>query len=373
MLLAACSSKPAAEAEAAPAGAHLLSPAELARLDLRPDSVQLLPLARTLDVPGKVTVLSRSQANLSAQLPGVVQYLHAHEGERVRAGDALITVQSLELVQLQRDYLVAQAEATYLNAELERQQALMAARVGAEAERQQVVARHQQAVARYKALNEQLKLLGLNPAAYADAQQATIVSSYVIRAPLGGYVFKLPATLGMTVRVGEALIHVINLNDLHADLHLSEQDVQGVKEGMAVELRFTSGQVPLTRGRIEYLSRAMDPTERTVVAHVHITPPAGYYVLPEMSVRARIALPAQQLEPTLPAAAMVLEDSVAVVYALETTPQGTRVHPLTVREIGRVGERVALGFGAERPAAGTRFATHNVLLLKAALGGNAAE
>lgn len=346
-----------------------LSPERVARLELQPDSLRHEALQRTLDVPGRVVVLSRSQAHLSSPLLGVVERLHAHEGERVAAGAPLITLKSLELVQLQQTYLEAQAEAELQTAELQRQDALMAARVGAEAERQQARARQQTALARRKSLAEQLALVGLNPADYADAERASIRRTLTLRAPMGGYVFKLPATIGMQTTAGTELVHVINLSDLHADLHLSEQDVQQVREGMAVELLFTSGKVPPARGTIEFLSRALEPDQRTVTAHVHIQPPPGYYVLPEMTVRARIPLPGRQRELSLPAEALIVGDSTATAYELQASAEGTRVVPHQVRLLGRSSDRVAISF-AKPPAPGARFATRNVLLLRAELNRN---
>ncbi len=349
-----------------------ISATQLNRYGIKLDTLHHLQLQPELTVQGKVVVLSHSQAELSSPLAGVVEQIVTKEGAQVSKGQVLITVRSLDFIQLQQDYMAAAAELRFATLEYTRQQALKLERVGAEMELQQSTLRNQAALAKVKALAAKLNTIGINPALLDDAEKATVQPLITIHAPFSGYVTQLPAIIGTRADPNVPLIHIVNLNDLHADLYIFEKDVNNIRVGQAVTTEFTSQSIPPISGEIEYIGRTVSPVERAVVAHVHLTAPTGYIVLPEMAVRARLKTRTSSSPvSTLPASAIVKEDEQAFAYFTTQRPSDTTFTFQRIAiQIGvSDGEHTEVKPLAPLPA-NARFVTAGALQIKAALEGN---
>ena len=221
---------------------------ELARVD---DGT----LADRWSVPGDVVALE--QAELAVGADGPVATLSVREGDRVRAGDLLLTLQ-LGLVTAQRDQARARAAEARLTEErlgrdLERLEGVDAAILAA-AELDAARTAAAAATARREALD-----------AAAREAQARVARQQLV-APFDGVVTARHADPGDWVTAGQHLLTVVSADDAEIRVDVSAHVAHGIDVDDPVTLESAG------TGRVAGIVPTLDPTSRTSL--VRITPDA---------------------------------------------------------------------------------------------------
>lgn len=316
------------------------APAASAEAPLAPNQVQLtqnqikaigLKLGRftTQDVrnvvkaTGTLTLPPQNRASVSAYQGGIVRALPITEGQPVQRGQVLAELESPDFVQLQQDYLTQRNQFTFLEADYNRQKALLAEQVGVAKNVQQTAASYNAARATLRSLEERLSTLGI---AVAPLRAGRIVNRVPVKSPLTGRLRYQPGlALGASVTPAEPLFEVLNTARLFIDLQVFEQDFSKVQVGQPVQITFPSlpGLAP-TAGRISYIDPAFDPVTKTVKVRAVITGNRNAQLLPGLFAAAVIAVSGPATPPAadsqvLPDGALVPEGDATYVFVLTTT------------------------------------------------------
>jgi RND family efflux transporter MFP subunit len=222
------------------------------------------PLVRTVAVPragaaerGFTGIISaRVQSNLGFRVPGKVTERLVDAGERVRAGQALMRIDSSELVLAlnarENAVRVSRAEVVQATADEDRYRRLLAT---GWAPRQ----RYEQAKAALDTANAQLA------AAQAQAQVARNENSYaVLVADADGTVVDTLAEPGQVVAAGQPVIRLAHAGAREATINLPETARPALGSVAQVSLY---GQGPArSAARLRQRSDAADPMSRTFEA-----------------------------------------------------------------------------------------------------------
>lgn len=312
-VLQACSN-PAAEEQPSETTLYAItiSAQKQASMGIQTETAQTRDLPVTFQANGKVIILSQYQESVSAKITGNIDKILVLEGQRISKGQALLEISSSEYIQLQENYLSAKAELNFLKNDYERQQQLKQANIAAGKEYQQAEAKYLGCLTRLKAAEARLKFLGVNPQQLKLDDATSLSPNYVVRSGLDGYLLKLPANVGMSVAPGIELAHIVNVDHYHADIFVYEKDIHKVQEGQEVQLTFTNSSIPVQRGRVEFITRGIDPVTRTIIVHVVFLQPHKS-ILPDMTVKARFESPGIQAL-SIPAEAVLTDGDVSYVY-----------------------------------------------------------
>ena len=103
-------------------------------------------------------------AQVSILIGGLVRSVLVEEGQHVEKGTVLATLESLEHLQLQQDYLVTVSDLDVFDADLTRQQDLQTDRINATKTVERAQADASSARARKAGLAAKLRLFGTDPA-----------------------------------------------------------------------------------------------------------------------------------------------------------------------------------------------------------------
>jgi cobalt-zinc-cadmium efflux system membrane fusion protein len=133
---------------------------------------------------GKVMALPNSQASVSSDIEGKVEKVFVLEGAFVKKGQPLVTMRSMELIELQNQYLASKSETDFLDIEYKRQKELMNNKIGALSEFQITEAKYNAAKIKEKALRAKLEMVGINVNQLSDPELAKISSELVIVSPI---------------------------------------------------------------------------------------------------------------------------------------------------------------------------------------------
>lgn len=114
---------------------------------------------------GQLNLDAESRAEVSPLTGGVVRSVTVREGTRVGAGQVVAYIENTDIVELQKNYLTAHAEALAAQEELSRQQLLTDQGAGVKKTLQQAASSHRVAKAQEAGLAQQLRQLGISTAA----------------------------------------------------------------------------------------------------------------------------------------------------------------------------------------------------------------
>jgi Cu(I)/Ag(I) efflux system membrane fusion protein len=214
------------------------------------------PVVRTVRAPGEVSLDPKHRAHVTARTSGRIESLAAYPGDRVKEGQALLSLYSPDFLMLQAELLQA---AAHLKAPLGDDPA-----------------ERRSAEALVASIRDRLRTLGLSDDDIAGIEKAGIPLTLLpVRAPLSGTVIESPVTAGDRVELGEDIFRIADLSMVRAVLRIYEKDLVLVKVGAEVVLRSASAPGREYKGRIFRLGDMVDAGTRTVEALIDLPNPVG--------------------------------------------------------------------------------------------------
>ncbi|MGN6601144.1 MAG: efflux RND transporter periplasmic adaptor subunit [Ginsengibacter sp.] len=224
-------------------------------------------LSNVLKATGFLKVPPQNKASVTSLLGGTVKSVLVQEGNYVRKGQTLLTVINPQFVEMQHDYLDAQANLNTAQANYTRQQALAKENVNSKRTLQEAEANYKSLQAKVNALQTQFSLLGINPGHIAAGN---ILSSFAVRSPINGTVAKVNINLGSTVDPSTNLVEVVDNSRLHLDLFVYEQDLPKVKTGQTVDFTLTNLPGKNYTARIYSIGSSFENETKTIAVHAEI-------------------------------------------------------------------------------------------------------
>lgn len=237
---------------------------------------------------GVIKLLPESKAEVSSHISGKVEKIFVREGMRVSKGQALMQISSFEALELQNEYVAALSDAEFQAVEFKRQEELMQKKIGVLADYQSSKARYQSALAREHALEQKLSLIGISSSGLSLKNNETMQRNITIKSPINGFVNTLSLHLGSLVTAETILAEIIDPDQTQAEVFVYEKDAEFVAEGLPVQIEFLQLGIPPVEGKILYVSRALDPTSKTITLHVSFPKPSKEVYLANMNIKATI-------------------------------------------------------------------------------------
>jgi cobalt-zinc-cadmium efflux system membrane fusion protein len=290
-------------------------------------------LGRTIQATGSVQANESRTARIRPLARGRIDTVNVRPGDRVRAGQPLLTYDNVELGEAVGEYLAALAELRKALAEtevarraLERARSLVALGAVAEAELLRREAEHNNALATAEGrkagaakTEEKLHRFGLT-----DDEIATFEpdrgreyhrerSLSELAAPFDGVITAFDAAPGEAVGTEDELMTVADLATVWVQADVYEKDIHSVREGRPAEVVAAAYPDRVFTGVITYLSDVLDPNTRTAKVRVEVANPESLLKL-GMFATVRILLPSSRPALSVPAAAVQTIEGRAAVF-----------------------------------------------------------
>ncbi|HYI43020.1 MAG TPA: efflux RND transporter periplasmic adaptor subunit [Sphingomicrobium sp.] len=247
---------------------------------------------------------------------GYLQSVHFREGQFVRAGQLLFTIDArptqAALAQSQAQLARAQATLTNARTELARSRTLEAQEAASREEVEQRQAAVRTAEADVAAARAAIR-----------AQQLNVGFTRVL-APISGLVSERRVDAGNSVTADQTILTtIVSTNPLHFTFQGSEalllkyqRQNAGAESGTAVRIRLQDETTYVHAGRLDFVDPVIDPNAGTVRARAVVANPTGF-LKPGMFGHLRLA--ASQPYPALlvPDSAIVTDAARRVVYVVD--------------------------------------------------------
>ncbi len=269
---------------------------ELRRISLDPRQRMLANVATTMamyrslsqDVytVGRISYNEEAIRSVTAWFPGRVERLYINfTGETVRKGARVMAIYSPDLIQAEKDYLIAKDSAKRLGASDFPEIASGAAGM-------------------LDAAKTRLKLWGITDAQVADLDKTgRIKTTMNVYSPVSGTVTEVMARPGDYLSEGSMLYKVVDLGTVWMKAEVYEYEFSKVALGSRVEVTADAYPGRTFVGRVSFIDPSVNPESRTVGVRAEFRNPGGR-LKPEMFVNARIySRPLRAL--TVPASAVL--------------------------------------------------------------------
>ncbi|MBC6368513.1 efflux RND transporter periplasmic adaptor subunit [Algoriphagus sp. AK58] len=256
-----------------------------------------------ITVQGTVQIPVEGMREISAYYGGYVQDLKLLEGEAVKKGEVLFTLENPDFIRLQQDYLETRSQLTYLKAEFERQRILASEQISAQKNLIKAEADYQSALAKTESLKKQLSLIQIN------AEQLTpesIKTKVAVTSPISGFVEGVWVVPGQFLPAAGKAVSLLSKDHIHVELVLFEKDANRVHPGQKVEFSSPDKPGEVMEAKIYVVGQSINE-QRQINVHAHLLDDGQESKLtPGMFLQARI-----QLDPKISLA--VPEESVLEV------------------------------------------------------------
>ena len=235
--------------------------------------VKPVDLEHLLVLTGSVEHDENRLLQVASNVRGRVASIPVDLGARVRKGDALLVLESVELGKVREEFLRETSTLRVASRAYERARTLVEAKAISSGEFQAREGEYLSRKAAAQAAERALHLLGdeddeirrLKAGAesdgdghYGDAPRLTI------RAPFDGRVVDRKVTPGALVEALQPLATVANLSSVWVFLQAYEKDLALLHDGLPVTIRTEAYPQESFKGRIDFVGSSLDPATRTV-------------------------------------------------------------------------------------------------------------
>ncbi len=229
-------------------------------------SIKELPFPSYIRTTGMIDVPPSSKAVISAYIGGYIKNTPLLIGDKVKKGQALVTIENLDFIQMQQDYLEISEQLAYLRSEYERQKVLYDEKISSKKSYLKAESDYKKTNAQYNGLHKKLKLLNINPESVSNGN---LTSVSTIFAPINGSISYVGISTGTYISPADKIMEIINTDHIHIELRVFEKDVLKIKKGQKVNFKLPESSNEDFRGVIHLIGNSIDEN-RTVKVHVHI-------------------------------------------------------------------------------------------------------
>ena len=336
-------------------GQLLLTPAARDGLAVSTAEVEVRPVEGTLLAYATVELPWTHHGFATTRLPGRIVKVHVAPGQTVREGEVVAEVRSLDLDTLQLDALTANTESSLgrkvvkeLRASVESGAVAGQSLIDAEAKLAQ--AENALVVARSRWLA--LGLPGDTFDALLERGAADPGLTLPVRVPVGGTVIHAELTAGKVVEPTEHLAEVADLSAVWVRVGVLEKDLARVGVGTPVRVRLAAHPGEVFETTVSAVAPYLDPATHLASVWAELKNPSGREprVVPGMTGRADVILPAEKPRPTVPVSAVAREGVDRFVFVEEASAAGASEYRKKPVALGRrSGDRVEVLAGEVFP------------------------
>jgi len=301
-------------------------------------------------------VVAQRKAAVSTKATGRLEWLGVQEGSRVKAGEVIARLESLD-VAAARDSSLASVTAAKANLEqgeaerreaessLRRAQDLYAKKFISEAALDTAKARHEKALATISSLKAAIGV------AEANARSASVtVEQTLIRAPFDGIVLTKNANVGDIITPFSsaadskgAVVNMADMDTLEVEADVSEASIGKIRVGMPAETQLDAYPEVRLAGEVSRIVPTVDRSKATLLVKVAFREKDAR-VLPDMSAKVafldRAAQPEERKAVTaVRPEAIVKRGERSVVFVVD---KDNRAREVAVSEPRKLGDLVAV-------------------------------
>jgi len=280
-----------------------LTAAAIAEAGITTWKVQVVDLSHLLSLTGSVGYDENRLLQVAANVKGRVASIPVDLGARVKPGDPLLVIESVDLGRAREEFVKELSSFNVSVRAYERARKLVEANAISAGEFQSREGDYQSKRAALASAERTLHLYGDSEEAVARLRatavdhklSATDGATLTLRAPFAGRVIDRRVTPGALFDALQPLMTLADLGSVWVFLNAYEKDLALLHEGLFVTLRTDAYPQETFRGRVDFLGSVVDPQTRSVRVRATVENRAEK-LRPGLFVKAQVDVPKPQSE-----------------------------------------------------------------------------
>lgn len=315
---------------------------------------------QALTLAGKITYAEDRYSLISSPLQGHVFEVRARLGDRVKAGDVLLVVDSPDIAQAYSDYVKEDSELNYATRAYELAKDLYESKAMALKDLKQAQNELIKAQAEFRRAKERLVFLRISAKELdKPLDKQKITSRFEMKSPLAGVVVERAVTPGQSVGgdLAQVLFIVADLDELQVLADLYERDLALVREGQSAVVRVEAYPDIDFPAKVFAVGDVVDPSTRTIKVRALVNNQA-HKLKPEMFAQLRLDISGIGPFLAIPREAVLEVDGKQFVYVVE---EGNRYVKRDVKTVNISPDQTRVLEGLTQ---GERIVTKGAVLIK---------
>lgn len=328
-------------------------------------SIEEKPFSVTIKTNGMIDVPPENRAVVNAMMGGYIKTTPLLIGDKVRKGQALVSIENPEFITIQQEYMEVNGQLVYLESEFERQKVMMAEKISSKKSFLQAESAYKTAKAKQNGLGKQLSMLNISP---SEVEKGNISSVVTIYAPITGSITKVNVTRGTYVSPATPILEIIDNDHIHLELAVFEKDIMKLQEEQQINFKIPESSLETYEAEVHLIGTVIDEN-RTIKVHGHLEDESGANFLTGMFVEAEIVTESATTKALPERALAQVDDENFVLLLDEKTAEGYYFEQIEIH-LGRSNNSYAeiLNYDKFKPDA--TFLTNGTFNLVGESGGH---
>lgn len=275
-------------------------------------------LSDAINASGYTKLPPQNQADVTSAMGGIIKTIKVIEGQYVKQGQSLATIQSLEYnkirlekSKLKESFQSAQANKQFLDVEYNRQKELSEENINAKKTFQKVASELELESKKIENLQEQIEIID-QMLVLGGTSKSTVLS---VNAPISGYISDIYVKIGSNAETGKPMFTILDNSKMHVDLLIYEKDLFKVKVGQDVRFILTNQNNKEIRGKIKNIGKNFENDTKSVAVHADIID-VNHNLIPGMYVNALVEMGGNKVS-SLPADAIIKAEGREFIFIME--------------------------------------------------------
>ena len=272
----------------------------------------------TVKASGKIDVPPQNRAKVNTFMGGYVKSTTLLVGNRVTKGQALLTLQNTEFLDIQKEYMEVAEQLNFLKSEYDRQKTLYDEKITSQKNYLKAESDYKRAKAMHQSLRAKLLLLNINP---RNVERGILTSTITIFSPITGDIVIMNANVGMYVAPSDVILEIVDTDHLHLELAVFEKDILNVKIGQKIHFKVPEASKDVFNAEVHLVGKSIEGNDRTINIHGHLDDAIKQKLLTGMFVEAGIIIDSKK-GLAIPSEALVTENNKNFVLLLDNEKNG---------------------------------------------------
>lgn len=326
----------------------LTLPAEVARAaGITTAPLQVTDVNEQLVVTASIGANQDRYAHIAPRVAGRIVNVMGKLGDKVRAGQTLAVIDSVEVGEAQSAYAQAVSEHELAKASAQRADKLYADQIIPQKDYLRAKGDLEKSAAILRAAADRRQALGIARA----SSPLTNASTFAVSAPFAGTLVEKKAVLGELAQPDKMLYAVADLSNVWIETNLYEKDIAKVRVGAPVLITVAAYPDQTFSGKVTYVSNVMDKESHTIKARVEVSNPGERLKL-DMFASASISTAGTNSKLLLPEQAVVLIQGQPTAFVLEDGGYESRAIEIGEKLRGKVVVKSGITAGENVVTAG---------------------
>ncbi|CAM4263116.1 efflux RND transporter periplasmic adaptor subunit [Zobellia nedashkovskayae] len=292
----------------------------------------------TVKTSGMIDVPPENRAEVNATMGGYIKTVPLLIGDKVRRGQALVTIENPDFITLQQDYLEVNGKLEFLKSEYLRQKTMMEENITSQKSFLQSESNYKTTMAQYNGLRKQLTLLNISPAKVENGNMSSVATIY---APISGSITKVDVTRGTYVSPATSIMEIIDNDHIHLELSVFEKDIMKLKKGQEINFKVPESSDKVYKAEVHLIGTSIEEN-RTIKIHAHLENEKEAHFLPGMFVEAEIITEVSEANALPETAVVAIENNHSLLRLNEETDEGYYFDSVLVKVGNTSGGNIAL-------------------------------